>query len=208
MYGLPTPMQLNANHMSLPPEYRARLDLRTRRLWMMSSLLRLERWALVNSSARSVAGRACARLRASLMAGLTARVSPERLFGAAAQLGAGAPDVVLFTRSRESAGVAATPIRSTDLVRRLVPLLEFEWSEFDRYYQLFRAAFPNRRNELIERRSRHLESGLLAALRGKPTYEISYRSPVPLDELFRVVSPLISSNGPSIGLPAQKAVNE
>lgn len=207
MYGLPLPMRMNGTYLSMLPEYRARLDLRTqRRVKMLSSLLRLGRWAFANASDTSLAARVRARLRASLAAGLTARVSPRQLFGAAAQLGAGAPDIVLFMRSRESEGVVAQPARPADLVRRLLPLLEFEWSEFDRYYKLFLAAFPNRRNELIEKRSRHLESGLLAALRGKPTYEVCYRSPVPMGELFRVVAPLMTSTGSSIDLGARGAV--
>lgn len=209
MYGLPTPMQVPDSYLSVLPEYRARLEVRTqRRMRMIRSLQRMERWVPARSSETSIATRARARVRARLAAGLTARVSPHRLFGTAAHLGAGAPDIVFFARSMESDGVVVKPIRHADLVRRLVPLLEYEWSEFDRYYALFRAAFPNTRNELIEKKTRNLESGLQAALKDKRTYEVCCRSPVPIREVFRVVEPLISSDGSSFDVRVRGAVNE
>jgi hypothetical protein len=209
MYGLPTPMQVKAAYLSVLPEYRARLDEGTRRrLRMMGSLLRLERWVPARSSETSVAARARTRIRARLAAGLTARVSPHRLFGEASRLGAGSPDVVFLARSVDSDGVVVNPIRPADLVRRLVPLLEYEWREFDRYYTLFRSAFPTQRNALIEKKTSHLEAGLQFALKDKRTYEVCYRSPAPIREVFRVLEPLISSDGSAIGLRVQGTANE
>lgn len=209
MYGLPTPMQVKGAYLRALPEYRARLDVRTkRRMRMMRSLLRLERCVPARSSPTSLAARARARVRARLAAGLTARVSPHRLFGAAASFGAGAPDTVFLARSVESAGVTVNPIRSTDLVRRLVPLVEYEWKELDRYYTLFRAAFPGRRNEFIEEKTKHLEAGLLFALKEKRTYEVCYPSPAPILEVFRALRPVICGDGVASELRMQGAVGE
>jgi hypothetical protein len=209
MYGLPTPMQVKWTYLGALPEYRARLDVRTqRRLRMIGSLLRLERWMPGRSSGTSVAARARARVRARLAAGLTARVSPHHLFGAAAGLGAGSPDVVCLARSVEVDGVVVKPLQPADLVRRLVPLLEVEWGEFDRYYTLFRSAYPNRRNERIEKKTRSLESGLQFALKDKRTYQVCYRSPAPIREIFHVLEPLIANGGSLIERRVQGAVNE
>lgn len=196
MYGLPTPMKLKSAHLRALPEYRARLDVRTkRRMRMMSSLLRLERCVPGYSSPTSIAGRARARVRARLAAGVTARVSPHRLFGAAARFGAGAPDIVFLARSVESTGVAVNPIQPNDLVRCLVPLLEHEWKELDRHYALFRAAFPGRRNELIESKTKLLEAGLQFALKEKRTYEICYPAAAPISGILRTLKPLICGDG-------------
>jgi hypothetical protein len=196
MYGLPTPMQVNDADLRALPEYRARLDVRTkRRIRMMSSLLRLERCLPAHSSRTSIVARARARVRARLVAGLKAQVSPHLLFGAAARFGAGAPDIVFLARSVESPRISVSPIRPTDLVRRLVPLLEYEWRELDRYYTLFRAAFPGRRNEFIESKTEHLEAGLQFALKEKRTYEVSYPSAVPISDVLRTLEPFICGDG-------------
>jgi len=208
MYGLPTPMQVKAAYLEVLPEYRALLDVRTkRRMWVLESLLRLERWLPTRSGGSSIAARARARVRARLVAGLTAQVSPQRLFGAAARLGAGSPDVVFLARSVEADGVVVKPLPPAELVRRLVPLLEYEWRELDQRYTLFRSAFPNQRNELIEKKAGCFESGLRYALKDKRTYEVCYRSPAPIREVFRVLEPLIS-NGSTIEGRRQGVVNE
>lgn len=209
MYGLPTPMQVKAAYLDVLPEYRAQLDSQTlRRLRMLSALLRLERWVPARSTKSSIAARLRARIRARLAAGLTVRVRPQRLFGAAAQFGAGSPDVVLLTRTVESEGVRVRRLQPADLVRRLIPLLEYEWRELDQYYTLFRSAFPSRRNELIEKKIKYLESGLQFALKDKRTYEICYRSPAPIRKVFEVLEPLISDDGSAIEGHLQGAVNE
>ncbi len=204
MYGLPAPMQVTATYLRALPEYRARLDMRTqRRMRLLGSLLRLAKWVPVGVAGTSVTARARGRVEARLAAGLTARVSPHRLFGAASRLSAGSPDIVVVARRVESGGVEVTPIRPVDVVRRLTPLLENEWRELDRYYKLYRSAFPSRRNELIEKKMSRLESGLQMALKDKRAYEVRYRPPVPIGEIVRVVEPLISSDSSSIELCAE-----
>lgn len=193
MYGLPAPMSVKDAYLRALPEFEARLDAVTqRRIRAMRSILSIERWAPNNSSGNSLVARARARARASLAARLTVRVSPRRLFGAATGECEGVPDIVFLARSVDSPRVTVRPVGSDDLASRLVPLLEYEWRELDQRYALFRSAFPEQRNGLVEAKGDFLRNGLATALGGKRTYEVCYPSPAPVNEIFRVLEPLIT----------------
>ncbi len=195
MYGLPTPTQVKAAYLEALPQFRARLDKKTqRRMRAIKAILSLESHLWPAQSGTSIVARGRARYRASLAGRLSVRISPRRLFSTAACAGAGAPDIVFLARSVDSPGVSVKPVETRELVRRLVPLLDYEWTELDRNYALFRSAFPGRRNRLIEGREKRLETGLETALKEKKTYEIRYPTPAPVDEVLKVIEPLILSH--------------
>jgi hypothetical protein len=195
MYGLPTPTHVEAAYLEALPQFRARLDKKTqRRIRAVKTMLALESRLLPAQRSPSALARGRARYRASLAGMLSVRVSPRRLFSSAACVGVGAPDLVFLARSVDSPGVSVKPVETKELVRRLVPLLDYEWTELDRTYALFRSAFPRRRNPLIEGKEKYLEAGLETALKEKQTYEIRYPTPAPVDEVFAVLEPLILSH--------------
>ncbi len=195
MYGLPTPTQVKAAYLEALPQFRARLDKKTRRrIRAIKAMLALDSRLWRAQRATSVVARGRARYRASLAGRLNVRVSPRRLFSTAACAGVGAPDIVFLARSVDSPGVSVKSVGTKELVRRLAPLVDYEWAELDRNYALFRSAFPRRRNPLIEGKEKYLDAGLETALKDKQTYEIRYPTPVPVDEVLEVVEPLISSH--------------
>jgi hypothetical protein len=117
---------------------------------------------------------------------------PERLFNAAEVRLSSRVDCLFFVASHELPDVTVRPIDPQQVARRMAFSLQYERLDFMSYYLKYRFAFPERRNELIERAGQLERELLIQALAGKEAYEVYHPYPVPIPAMFDAISPLIN----------------
>ena len=115
------------------------------------------------------------------------------LFGKAAFALSGTLDRVFFTMSHESDDVTVEPIAASEIARRMTFSLQYERLNFYSYYMMFRFAFPDQRNELIENAETKQHALLTDLLKTKDTYIVYHPYPVSIPSLFEVMSPYVSA---------------
>lgn len=120
-------------------------------------------------------------------------ISPSKLFGDRATAPAAPFEKLFLTLSHESQDIIVREMSLDAALDKLVYSLMYEWQEFMAYYIQFRYAFPSRANPVIdelEERQRGLLGKILA---GKSIYMVHHPHPVPLDSLYRALSPYVTS---------------
>jgi hypothetical protein len=120
-------------------------------------------------------------------------VHPMRLFGQPSFALRGNLDRVFFTMSHEIDAVSVQPAETNEIAQRMVFSLQYERSNFYSYYMMFRFAFPDRRNELIENAEALQRTLLTDLLKGKETYRVYHPYPLSIAALFDTMSPYVSA---------------
>jgi len=193
LYGIPEPIRVWDWHLRYLPGYRARVSRADR--------VRLQTIKLIQTVGEAVPSRApngfapvqtLHRVLPVLRRQLYVDVHPKRLFGQGFGALSGAFDRLFFMVSHESPDVMAEPIRAEEVARRMVFSLQHERLDFMAYYLKFRFAFPEARNELIERAEEIQRDLLTRVLAGKEAHAIYHPYPVPIPALFDVMRPLVS----------------
>jgi hypothetical protein len=83
------------------------------------------------------------------------------------------------------------PIDPQEIARRMVFSLQYERRELMSYYMMYRFAFPEARNALIEQAEELQRAMLTRALAGKDAYAVHHPYPVPIPALFDTIGPLL-----------------
>jgi hypothetical protein len=193
MYGLPQMIQVREDYLQDLPQY-ATLIGRGRRtgLWAIKMLHALTSVFLKGRTGRSLPYRTLRRLNQFLDGRLCIHLSPHQLFGNERCPMAGSLEKVFLVVSGDAPEISVHPADPQDVAERLVFALQHEWQDFLSYYMKFRFAFPEARNELIERTGQ-LQSDLLGRiLRGKETYVVYHPYPVRAPALFDAISRVIA----------------
>jgi hypothetical protein len=193
LYGIPEPIRVWDWHLRYLPGYRARVSRADR--------VRLETIKLFQTMGQTMPSRApdgfapvktLYRLLSVLRRQLYVDVHPKRLFGRGFGALSGTFDRLFFVVSHESPDVTAEPIRAEEVARRMVFSLQHEQLDFMADYLKFRFAFPEARNDLIERAEDIQRDLLMRVLAGKEVHAIYHPYPVPIPALFDVMRPLVS----------------
>lgn len=106
----------------------------------------------------------------------------------------GTPEKVFFVASHEAPDVTVLPIDPQEIARRMVFSLEEERLSFMSYYLKFRFAFPEARNELIERAEELQRERLIQVLQDKEAYTAYHPYPVPIPALFDALRPFVQQS--------------
>jgi len=112
------------------------------------------------------------------------RLEPARLFGADACISACAFDRLFLAASHESGAVTVEPCDPADAARALAACMAFEHRDLIEHYLKFRFAFPDRRNETLERLEALYADALLRAFAGKPAYVVAHPYPARIGSLY------------------------
>lgn len=174
--GLPEPVTLWDWHLRQLPDVRARVGGRAR-----------ARLGALRAASTAVNGRASARVAALLQRQLQVNVAPERLFGSISP--AGGFDVLFFASSWEQPDVEVRPIEPAEVADRMAFSLRHERGPLQEAYEMFRFAFPERVNPLLEDASRREQALLKEVFAGKTAYAVDHPYPVSLASLFEAMSP-------------------
>ena len=80
-----------------------------------------------------------------------------------------------------------------EIAQRMLSSNEFERMHFFKYYQAFKFAFPNLRNEFLETIDERQKKLISHVFSGKESYKVTHPYPVSLDDLFNKMSPFCES---------------
>lgn len=193
MSGIPEPVRVWDWHLDTLPHYWTKLKqgerarLRTLQ-WMVGTLEQVGG----NGLGKRVAPvKLMKRMTPLLKQQLHVNLPPHKLFGQKIHTGVSSLDKLFFVGSHEAPEVTVQPVDPQLVAKRMVFSLQEERSDLMAYYYMFRFAFPDQSNPLIEgaeERQRHLLTRLLA---GKDAYELYHPYPMALPQLFDAISPLL-----------------
>jgi hypothetical protein len=181
MYGIPERIRVWDWHLRSLPQYRERIG--------RTALVRLKGIRLLERTLQLAPKGTRVACDLNRVLSLVKRqghvdVTPARLFDKSGRPLRGRFDVLMFVVSHDSPEITVRPLSPAEVAQRMVHSLQYERQNFMSHYQKFRFAFPERRNELIERAEEMQFGLLLRAFEGKPTYEVSHPYPVSLPALF------------------------
>jgi hypothetical protein len=197
VYGIPEPIRLWDWHLGQLPQTRARIGRHARmRLKSLNTLRAISaRLAAIGPRHRARIG-LLNRVAALLGRQMYVDVPPERLLGGGPGPLGGPFDRLLFVSSSAAPEVRVEPLDSADVARRMEFSLEYERSAFMNFYRMFRFAFPDRANALIDQAAQLGRELLAAALAGKPAHAVQHPYPVRLADLFDAIEPLLRPPAP------------
>jgi hypothetical protein len=187
MSGIPEPIRVWDWHLATLPQYRSRAS--------RGALARLRAIKLMQASLNCVPsgkwlpGRFKNRLAPFLKQQTFVDVAPERLFGREHMQLVGTLQKILFVVSHASPEIQIEPMDPEEIARRMVHSLQFEQSPFMGFYRMFRFAFPELANDLIDRTEEMQGKLLRSALSDKDAYSVSHPYPVSLPAMFEAISP-------------------
>jgi hypothetical protein len=176
VHGLPEPMRLWDWQLRQLPEVRRRIGADDRR-----------RLAALRVASRTAGGRTPPRVANLLAKQQHADVAPETLFGELSPTGTF--DRLFFASSWERPETEVRRIDPLEVAGRMAWSLRFERSPLRAHYEMFRFAFPDRVNPLIEAAPQREEELLRKVFAGKPAFMVDHPYPVDLAELFEAMSP-------------------
>jgi hypothetical protein len=182
MHGIPEPIRVWDWHLQDLPHYR---DLVGR-----GDRARLQAIKLAQSAGRAMPGKVSGRVMPLLKRQLFVDVHPKRLFGSGFGAMSGTLDKIFFVASHETPDVVVQPIDPQEIARRMVFSLEYERLPFMAFYMMFRFAFPDRANPLIEGAEQLQRETLARVLADKEVYSVYHPYPVAIPALFDAISPL------------------
>jgi len=194
MCGVPEPIRVWDWHLSDLPQYRAMLSRRNRiKLWTLKRTANLMDWAASQRMGRKVLPVGLLRRLVPLIRRqLHVQLEPHKFF--ARQIGprVASPDVVIFLANHASPRITVRPIDPQQIAERMVFSLQQEQQVLQTHYMMFRFAFPQRRNALLEKSEALQRERLCRLLEGKEAYEVYHPYPASVPELFKAIRPLLS----------------
>lgn len=200
--GLPEPIRLWSFYLDQLPALRVRIGRaargRLRRLRILAAIAT----RMARLGGHYATGGAMHRLAAGIRRQLHVDVPPEGLLAADRRKSSASFDHLLFVVSAELPEIRVAPCSPREVAKRMTFSLQAERSAFMNYYQMFRFAFPDRENALIDR-ANQLERELLSeALVGKPCHVVEHPYPAQIAELFETIKPWLKAPAGGAVTPA------
>jgi hypothetical protein len=175
VHGLPEPMRLWDWQLRQLPDVRRRIGADDRR-----------RLAALRAASRAGGRRTPPRVANLLAKQQHADVAPETLFGELSP--SGRFERLFFASSWERPETEVRPIDPLDVADRMAFSLRFERAPLQAHYEMFRFAFPDRVNPLLEGAPELEQELLRKVFSGKPAFMVDHPYPVDLAELFAAMS--------------------
>ncbi len=185
--GIPEPIRLWDWYLRQLPALRERLSRDDR--------LRLAALRGVAMLRRRVPALVPGRLARFLERQRYADLDPRALFPAERCALAGRFDRLFWMVTHDASTIEVVPVSTDEVARRMLHSLLYEWLPFMEWYRMYRFAFPDRRNELVETLEQRLTALLDEALVGKPAFVVAHPYPVDLQALFAAMRPLLEDGG-------------
>jgi hypothetical protein len=133
--------------------------------------------------------RLAAELLPALNRQLFIKVPVEQLFAKNAIELISKPEKLFLIMSQEQPGIAVEAWSSEDIARRMLESIYYEQVPFFEYFNAFKFAFPDAKNEFLEN-VRTLQADILtSALRNKEAYRVLHPYPFSFEELYRDMAP-------------------
>lgn len=179
VHGIPEPLRVWDWYLRQLPAVRGRLG-------------RAERARLqaLRALATATRGRRARPLAALIDSRRHVDLAPERLFAAEGMARCAPFDHLFLVGSWERSDTVARPIAADEVAERMRFSLQHERAPLTAAYEMFRFAFPELRNELLESAAERERALLAQVLTGKPAHVVEHPYPADLGRLFEVMSRL------------------
>jgi len=188
IYGIPEAIRLWEWYLQQLPSYASKVDtterLRLRTIKLLIQMGRLTSKFLLKKSLD--------RVSHALKNQLHADIRPQKLFAPDSIALAGTLNKIFWVASHADPHVRVEPVDPTEIAQRMVFSLQYERLPLMAYYLMYRFAFPNDRNDLIENAEEKQRQILGRLLAGKDAYTVYHPYPAILPELFEAMQPYIS----------------
>jgi len=181
--GIPEPIRLWDWHLHELPRFRALVGRRKR--------VRLRVLKGIRSACTLAPSSLFERIGQLLQRQLHVDIAPESLFGSGADTFSGNFDRLFFVASHDSPEIVVEPIDPNEVARRMSFSLTYERRDFMALYRMFRFAFPEANNKLIEQADGMQYELLLRVLASKPAYAVYHPYPVSIPALVDAIEPLV-----------------
>ena len=127
---------------------------------------------------------------------LNFRVEPKAIFGDRCGHLTGHPDKIFIGMVHSDERVLIEPAEPATVADQLACAMEFELTSLMSHYRAFKFAFPEMRNEFLEKVHNLLRDGLRQALTAKEIYTLYHPYPVSFQDLFQVMLKFLESSPP------------
>ena len=115
---------------------------------------------------------------------LSIKVLPSKIFNSNTILSKTSLDIIILAMSHDSDELIVEPTTPQEVIDRMISSQEFERDYFLKYYNIFKFAFPNLRNEFLENFNNLQYSLMEKALGNKKAFIVKHPYPVAFDKLF------------------------
>lgn len=196
MFGIPEPIHVWDWHLKDMPQYRAMVGAGDRlRLRTLSTAVRGMSWFLSRKrERRSSFTRLVSRAQHLLKRQLNVQLPPRKLFADQSRSLSGTPDKVFFVASHEPDDITLQRVDAQEVAQRMVFSLQEERMDLFSTYMKFRFAFPDKRNDLIERMEERQRELLVRALAAKEAYAVYHPYPVSIPDMYEVMRPALEGS--------------
>jgi hypothetical protein len=190
MYGLPEPMTVWDWHIEQLPKIRDRLTIPKSLAFKAIHLAgRLQNYFGDSRIKNTLPMRLLADVLPALNRQLYIKVPVENLFSQNSIQLISKPEKLFLIMSQEKTGVTVEAWSPADITSRMLESIYYEQVPFFEYFNAFKFAFPEARNEFLEN-VRQLQSDILtSALRDKEAYRVLHPYPFSFEDLYRKMAP-------------------
>ena len=127
---------------------------------------------------------------------LKVQIPPGKIFGDRIQKNGTPLNFVLLTLSHGSDEIHIEECNWEEVADRMINSNKFEQMSMFKFYEVFKFAFPNRKNEFLENSIRLQHQLLSEALMDKKSYKVTHPYPVEFEKLYnRLNEAIFESNG-------------
>jgi hypothetical protein len=191
LFGIPEPIRVWDWHLDELPHYRAALPrqdrLRLRSLAVLEGAVDLAGRSRLTR--RTPVGKLARRLEPTLKRQQYVHLPPHQTFGPEACPLQGSFDCLFFVASHASAEVVVREVDPLEVAARMTHSLVEERRDLLSYYRKFRFAFPDKKNELLERFETLQQEALQRVVAGKKAFAVFHPYPVALPALYEAIHP-------------------
>lgn len=190
MYGLPEPMTVWDWHINQLPKIRDQLTM-TKSLAFKAIYLvgRLHKFFANGRLKNTLPMRLAADVLPALNRQLYIKVPVEKIFSEGSIEPIARSEKLFLIMSQEQSGVFVEDWSPSDITKRMLESIYYEQVPFFEYYNTFKFAFPETKNDFLEN-VRMLQSDILtSALRNKEAYRVLHPYPFSFEELYREMAP-------------------
>jgi len=125
---------------------------------------------------------------------LNIRVLPKNLVNVRIAENTAALNKIILSVSSQISEMTVKKISVQEVIERMIHSNREEYNNLFVYYNAFRFAFPDRKNELLEKFDEIHRKIFNYCFTGKNVYKIVHTYPVPINQLFTIVNKIFDQN--------------
>ena len=192
MYGLPEPIQVRDWYLRFLPQYKAvtgsRKRMEMRFLKLLSGITGI--LSRPKEGRQGLISKLLRRINLGVERQLSIHVHPHELFGKESCISSGRLDKVFIAVTHEQPGIMVRPAQHQAVIRQINSQLLYEQQTLMSYYLMFRFAFPEKSNKVIEQYEALQHQLLSRIFADKEVYNVYHPFEVPLPDIFTELNSL------------------